>query len=168
MSKKLDLNDIARFEKAIAKKYGPEAIENPRKYWNDEKEKSYQAQIKEMAKKERQFEEKDDKVEQDGFLISKKLLTREVASRTCPVCSSFSFSVKDDVYMNKFEFINKYGIKTRLEASLISSVLALNDSPRTVIREPACLISLVILSNINSTCLSFLFKIAFINVDSKS
>ena len=41
MSKKMDLNDIARFEKAIAKKYGPEAIENPRKHWNDEKEKKY-------------------------------------------------------------------------------------------------------------------------------
>ena len=26
MKKKLDLNDVARFEKAIAKKYGPEAI----------------------------------------------------------------------------------------------------------------------------------------------
>ena len=38
MGKKLDLNDIARFENAIAKKYGKEAIANPRKYWNDEKE----------------------------------------------------------------------------------------------------------------------------------
>ena len=38
MKKDLDLNDIARFEKAIAKKYGNEAIENPRKHWNDEKE----------------------------------------------------------------------------------------------------------------------------------
>ena len=40
MKKKLNLNDIAKFEQAIAKKYGPEAIENPRKYWNDEKEGS--------------------------------------------------------------------------------------------------------------------------------
>ena len=103
MSKKMDLNDIARFEKAIAKKYGPEAIENPRKYWNDEKEKSYQAQIKEMAEKERQLEEKDDKVEQDGFLISKKLLTRETIRRDCPVCDTFSFNLKDDAYMMKYD-----------------------------------------------------------------
>jgi len=102
MSKKLDLNDIARYEKAIARKYGPEAVENPRKYWNDEKEKSYQEQIKEVAKKERQFQEKDDKVEQDGFLISKKLLTRETTRRTCPVCQTYSFKIKDDVFMNKF------------------------------------------------------------------
>ena len=46
-----DPNRIARFEKAIAKKYGQEAIENPRKYWNDEKEKSYQEQIKRLPKK---------------------------------------------------------------------------------------------------------------------
>ena len=103
MKKDLNLNDIARFEQAIAKKYGPEAIENPRKHWNDEKEKSYQAQIKEMAKKERQFEEKDDKVEVDGFLISKKLLNRERTKRVCPVCRAYSFKIKDDVFMKKFD-----------------------------------------------------------------
>ena len=103
MKKDLDLNDIARYEKAIAKKYGPEAIENPRKYWNDEKEKSYQDQIKKLAEKELAFEEKDDKVEQDGFLISKKLLTRETARRTCPVCKTYSFKIRDDVFMNKYD-----------------------------------------------------------------
>jgi hypothetical protein len=103
MKKDLDLNDIARFEKAIAKKYGPEAIENPRKYWDDEKEKSYQDQIKKLAEKERSFEEKDDKVEQDGFLISKKLLNKDTTRRTCPVCKTYSFLKKDDVYMNKFK-----------------------------------------------------------------
>ena len=103
MKKDLDLNDIARYEKAIAKKYGPEAIENPRKHWNDEKEKSYQDQIKKLAEKERSLEEKDDKVEQDGFLISKKLLNRDTTRRTCPVCKSYSFKIKDDVFMSKFE-----------------------------------------------------------------
>ena len=103
MKKDLDLNDIARFEKAIAKKYGPEAIENPRKHWDDEKEKSYQDQIKKLAEKELAFEEKDDKVEQDGFLISKKLLNKDTTRRTCPVCKTYSFSKKDDVYMNKFD-----------------------------------------------------------------
>ena len=94
MSKKMDLNDIARFEKAIAKKYGPEAIENPRKHWNDEKEKSYQAQIKEMAKKERQLEERDDKVEQDCFLISKKLtIFCEASIDDNPFTKSESFKI---------------------------------------------------------------------------
>jgi len=103
MKKDLDLNDIARFEKAIAKKYGPEAIENPRKHWNDEKEKSYQDQIKKLAQKELAFEEKDDKVEQDGFLISKKLLNKDTTRRSCPVCNTYSFKTRDDVFMNKFE-----------------------------------------------------------------
>ena len=103
MKKDLDLNDIARFEKAIAKKYGPEAIENPRKHWNDEKEKSYQDQIKKLAEKERSFEEKDDKVEVGGFLISKKLLNKDTTRRTCPVCKTYSYKVRDDVFMNKFE-----------------------------------------------------------------
>ena len=103
MSKKIDLNSIAKFEQAIAKKYGPEAIENPRKYWDDEKEKSYQDQIKKLAEKERAFEEKDDKVEQDGFLISKKLLNREHTKRVCPVCKAYSFKIKDDVFMKKFD-----------------------------------------------------------------
>jgi hypothetical protein len=107
MKKDLDLNDIARYEKAIAKKYGPEAIENPRKHWNDEKEKSYQDQIKKLAEKELAFEEKDDKVEQDGFLISKKLLNKDTTRRTCPVCNTYSFKIKDDVYMNKFECCEK-------------------------------------------------------------
>ena len=103
MKKDLDLNDIARFEKAIAQKYGPEAIENPRKHWNDEKEKSYQDQIKKLAQKELAFEEKDDKVEQDGFLISKKLLNKDTTRRSCPVCNTYSFKTRDDVFMNKFE-----------------------------------------------------------------
>ncbi len=101
--KKLDPNDLAKFEKAISKKYGPEAIENPRKHWNDEKEKSYQDQIKKLAEKERAFEEKDDKVELDGFLISKKLLNRERAKRVCSNCGGYSFKIEDDVYMNKFD-----------------------------------------------------------------
>tara|TARA_R110002020_G_scaffold159298_1_gene343011 strand:- start:462 stop:848 length:387 start_codon:yes stop_codon:yes gene_type:complete len=96
-----DPNRIARFEKAIAKKYGHEAVENPRKFWNDEKEESYQKQIEKIAEKERAFEESQEKEEVNGILISKKLLTREVVRRDCPVCETFSFDLKDDAYMNK-------------------------------------------------------------------
>lgn len=97
-----DPDRIARIEKAIAKKYGHEAIENPRKFWNDEKEKSYQEQIEKVAEKERVFEESQEKEEVNGILISKKLLTREVVRRDCPVCETFSFDLKDDAYMNKY------------------------------------------------------------------
>ena len=38
MKPKKDLNYIAKVEKAIAKKYGDLAIQNPAKFWNEEKE----------------------------------------------------------------------------------------------------------------------------------
>ena len=103
MKKDLTFDDIARFEKAIAKKYGEEAIQNPRKHWNDEKEEKYQEQLRSLSKKEQLNEEKDDKVELDGFLISKKLLNREATRRVCPVCSTYSHKIRDDVFMNKFD-----------------------------------------------------------------
>ena len=100
---KKDPNRIARIEKAIAKKYGHETIENPRSHWNDEKEKEYQEQLKILAEKERKYEESQEKTEVNGILISKKLLTRETTRRNCPVCEIFSFKLKDDAYMNKYD-----------------------------------------------------------------
>jgi hypothetical protein len=98
-----DWDRLAQFEKAIAKKYGEEAVQNPRNNWDDEKEASYREQLKKLSEKEYLIDEKDDKVEQDGFLISKKLLNRETTKRVCPVCRTYSFKIRDDVFMNKFE-----------------------------------------------------------------
>ena len=50
-----DFNRIAKIEQAIAKKYGQEAIENPRKYWDDEKEEEFRAQLKILAEKDRNY-----------------------------------------------------------------------------------------------------------------
>ena len=49
MSKK-DLNKIAAIEKAIAEKYGEDAVSNPRSNWGDEKEKEYLEQLSETEK----------------------------------------------------------------------------------------------------------------------
>lgn len=98
-----DPNRIARIEKAIAQKYGAEAIENPRKYWNDEKEESYKEQLKILAEKERSFQESEEKHEVNGILVSKKLINKEFVRRDCPVCETFSFSIKDDAYMSKYD-----------------------------------------------------------------
>ena len=100
MSKKL--NKIAQFEKAIAQKYGTETIENPNKGWSDQKEKDYQEQLKELYRKEKAQDDSRDKVEVDGFLISKKLLNRD-NNRICPVCEEYSFEIRDNIYMSKFE-----------------------------------------------------------------
>ena len=102
MVKEKDLNYIAKLEQAIEKKYGKEAVQNPKAGWSDEKEKEYLEQIKKISSKEQHKKEKTDKVDKDGFLISKKLLTKR-SERTCPTCNSYSFDKKDDLYMNKYE-----------------------------------------------------------------
>ena len=50
------------------------------------------------------FDEKEqkEKVEKDGFFLPKNLITKK-NERKCPVCGTFSFEIKDDLYMNKFE-----------------------------------------------------------------
>jgi hypothetical protein len=103
MSKQVDQDDIAALEKAIAKKYGDKAIQNPKTNWNDDKEKEYIEQLKRIAKRLNSSSESTDKVELNGVFVSKKLLNREIASRTCSLCETFSFDKKDDIYMKKFD-----------------------------------------------------------------
>ena len=56
-----------------------------------------------LKEKQVLLDELNEKVEVNGVLIPKKLFTRDSQSRTCPVCSVYSFDPKDDVYMKKFE-----------------------------------------------------------------
>jgi len=100
--KKEDLDYIASLEKAISKKYGAEAIQNPKADWTEEKEKEYLEQIKSLGKKENKIQQKNSKVEINGFFVPKKLLIKD-SKRRCPVCDVYSFDIKDDVYMSKFE-----------------------------------------------------------------
>ena len=97
-----DPNYIPKLEKAIAQKYGQEAIDNPRKFWDEEKEQEYLKQSQEFKKRQQKINEQQEKVEQHGFLINKKLLSKD-NNRTCPVCKKYSFRPKDDLYLNKFE-----------------------------------------------------------------
>ena len=100
MSDKQDY--IVKLEKAISQKYGEEATHNPRRYWDEDKEKEYIQQSQLEQQKFAKNAESQDKIEADGFLINKKLLNRD-HNRTCPVCSKYSFHPRDDLYMNKFE-----------------------------------------------------------------
>jgi|TARA_R100000005_G_C4957101_1_gene175246 DNA repair exonuclease SbcCD ATPase subunit len=101
MSKK-DLTYVAGLEKAITKKYGELAAANPKANWDEEKEKEYLEQLKELAGKEDTTKDQTEKVENNGFLVSKKLLSKDT-NRTCPVCKRYSFELADDLYMAKFE-----------------------------------------------------------------
>ena len=97
---KKDLNQIAKVEKAMSKKFGKESIINPKSGWDDEKEEQYLQDLKEFYSEERK--ETEDKINEDGFLITRNLINKEI-NRVCPVCETYSFSGKDDLYMNKFE-----------------------------------------------------------------
>ena len=101
MTKK-DLNYIVKLEKAITDKYGDVAVQDPRSNWNEQKEQEYLEQIKQLSEKERELKQSSERVEKDGFFISKKLLNKE-SNRNCPVCGDYSFAIKDDLYMNKFD-----------------------------------------------------------------
>jgi hypothetical protein len=100
MTKK-DPNYVVKVEKAIAEKYGQETIKHPKRDWDDEKEKEYLKQLKELHHLELR-EEDIDKVEVEGVFVPRKLINRN-SGRSCPVCNKYSFKSQDDVYMTKFE-----------------------------------------------------------------
>lgn len=97
--KKKDLNEIAKIEKAIKEKYGDEAIQNPKGSWNKEKEDKYLEELKAFYKRPARSKETK---EVKGILIKEKK-TSPVTDRNCPVCGSYSFTPKDDLYMTKFQ-----------------------------------------------------------------
>ena len=104
MSKK-DPNDIAAIEKAIAQKYGEEAIKNPRADWDESKEKEYLQQMRELYARIAKNRKHEEKVDVNGIKVTKKLLNRE-SLKSCPVCGNFPKSAKDDVCLVKFECCN--------------------------------------------------------------
>lgn len=95
-------NYLLNIENEIRKKYGDATIRNPKASWNEEKEKIYLEQIKELSKKE-QVEDKDlEHIEIDGVFIQKKLFTLKNNNKICFYCKSYSFNKNDDIYLNKF------------------------------------------------------------------
>ena len=105
MSEK-DFDHIARVEKAIAEKYGDEAISNPRANWNEIREKEYLNQMQELYSKQKKNEHSQEKIEINGIKVSKKLLNRE-SLQSCPVCGAFPKKSMDDVCLVKFDCCSK-------------------------------------------------------------
>jgi hypothetical protein len=97
-----DPNYVAKLEKAISEKYGEEAIQNPKKLWNKEKEQKYLKDLKEFYSRETEKRESERQRTEGGILISKRILEKE-SNRECPVCVKYSFAMKDDLYMSKFQ-----------------------------------------------------------------
>jgi len=96
------LNKIAAIEKAITKKYGSEAVQNPRANWDEIKEKEYLEQMRELYKKTNENDKWQEKIDLNGFSVSKRLFNRD-SLRHCSVCSSLARKSLDDVCLLKYE-----------------------------------------------------------------
>jgi hypothetical protein len=93
---------IAALEKAVAEKYGKEAVQDFRSDWGAEKELSYLDQLKKRRSNLEHQAPQHEIVEIDDIVIKKKR-KGTLSSRTCPLCKTYSFSPRDDLYMNRFE-----------------------------------------------------------------
>ena len=105
MKKHKDPNYAVKVEQAIAKKYGNETVQHPKKDWTQEKEKKYLSEIKELYSRQNTKGE-DEKQEVNGVLIPKKLLNND-SNRSCPICKTYSFKSNDTLYMTKFDCCEK-------------------------------------------------------------
>ena len=102
MKSKKDPNYLAAVERAIAEKYGKNTVQDFRNEWEEDKEKDYLIQLKERSALKGTRNKKYTTLE-DGSVQIRKPNKDKAADRTCPVCKTYSFSRKDDLYMNRFK-----------------------------------------------------------------
>ena len=102
MKKEKDLNYIASLEKAIKKKYGEAAIQNPASCWTPEKEKEYLKQLKKVIERV-----DSNKVEtESGFLLEQKLINISKVE-TCSRCENKITTLYDKIYFSKLSVCEK-------------------------------------------------------------
>lgn len=94
--KKIDYDQIAAYEKAIAQKYGDIAIQNPASYWTPEKEKEYLKQLKKTI----EIDNSNKVLSEAGFLLDKKLVNISKIC-FCNKCKHKITTLNDKVYFNK-------------------------------------------------------------------
>lgn len=103
-----DPDRLIKVERAIAEKYGEETTRNPHSFWDKETEKNFLQELKKVEEKHLKRQQESEKVEFNGVLLPKKLVSsEETSSRTCAVCGVYSFDSRDDLYMSKFECCNR-------------------------------------------------------------
>ena len=93
---------IASIEKAIAEKYGKETVQDFRAEWDEKKEDNYLEQLKEVRKNIPTSPSNSVEVRLDDYSTIRRNKYKNL-SRICPVCKTYSFSMKDDLYMNRFD-----------------------------------------------------------------
>tara|TARA_R100000005_G_C4988485_1_gene196288 strand:+ start:173 stop:583 length:411 start_codon:yes stop_codon:yes gene_type:complete len=92
---------IADLERAIADKYGKLSVQDFRKEWDENKEKEYLSSAKSLRLKKEHFRSNVERMQIGDINIVKRRPLKS-ADRTCPVCKTYSFSSRDDLYMNRF------------------------------------------------------------------
>lgn len=97
-----DPNIILNIENEIKKKYGEETIQNPKSNWDEQKEKQYLNNLKEISERERQTDNESEYISIHGVLMPLKLF-KEENNRVCIACKAYSFNKVDDIYLNKFK-----------------------------------------------------------------
>ena len=102
MKEEKDLNYIVKLERAIKKKYGEEAIQNPASFWDQKKEKIYLQQLKEFVDKQRKHETSSEPENVNGILITRKLFNKK-RKLSCPICANRIKTINDEIYVTKFE-----------------------------------------------------------------
>ena len=95
------LNYIAALERAVEEEYGQKATINPKSLWDKSKEEEYLEQLKEFVIVDNTTKQNNEKVEINGILVPKKLLSSDT-SKVCANCNKYSFDRQDDLYLNKF------------------------------------------------------------------
>jgi mRNA-degrading endonuclease HigB of HigAB toxin-antitoxin module len=105
-----DINYVAGLEKAIKKKYGDEAIQNPASLWDESKETEYLKQLQDFIKKQQKLEAYVEPENVNGILITQKLFNKN-NKIICPVCKSRNKTINDNIYHIKYECCHKCYIK---------------------------------------------------------
>lgn len=100
--KNKDYDYIAAVEKAIVQKYGKETVQDFRSQWEEGREKSYLEQLKTRREKGYKKQHKEVVTVCEDTIIHQRPIQAS-GDRTCPVCKTYSFSAKDDLYMNRFK-----------------------------------------------------------------
>jgi hypothetical protein len=95
----------AKLEKAIAEKYGAEAVVNPRSLWTPEDEEKYQ-----VAERAPTVEPTPVEEEKEGYVFEvAKLLRRD--TRVCSKCGTYSLKSQDGLYLTKFSMCYRCFLK---------------------------------------------------------
>jgi hypothetical protein len=100
--KNKDYDYLASVEKAIAEKYGKDTVQDFRSSWEEDREKEYLEQLKDRREKGYKKQYKKTVSLDENTIIHERPIEVTI-DRSCPVCKTYSFSGKDDLYMNRFK-----------------------------------------------------------------